>query len=165
MLYSAFRHDGPAAVRYPRGAGIGAPVDKTFTEVPLGRAELRRQGERIAILAFGTMLAPALAAGEALDATVVNMRFVKPVDADMLARLAATHEAFITVEEHVVMGGAGSAVAEAMAERGIVLPLLQLGLPDRFIDHGEQAQLLRLEGLDGDGIRRSIEARFGQTAS
>jgi 1-deoxy-D-xylulose-5-phosphate synthase len=160
MLYSAFRHDGPAAVRYPRGAGIGAPVDKAFTEVPRGRAELRRQGRRIAILAFGTMLAPALAAGEALDATVVNMRFVKPVDADMLVRLAATHEAFVTVEEHVVMGGAGSAVAEAIAERGIVLPLLQLGLPDRFIDHGEQSQLLRLAGLDAEGIRRSVEARF-----
>ena len=164
MLYSAFLHEGPAAVRYPRGAGIGAPVEKVFTEVPLGRAELRREGRRIAILAFGTLLAPALAAGEALDATVVNMRFVKPVDADMLARLAATHEAFVTVEEHVVMGGAGSAVAEAMAERGIVLPLLQLGLPDRFIDHGEQSQLLRLAGLDADGIRRSIEARFGLTA-
>jgi len=161
MLYSAFRHDGPAAVRYPRGAGIGAPVNKAFVEIPLGRAELRREGRRIAILAFGTMLAPALAAGEALDATVVNMRFVKPVDADMLAELARTHEAFVTVEEHVVMGGAGSAVAEAMAARRIVLPLLQLGLPDRFIDHGDQAQLLRLEGLDGAGIERSIRDRFG----
>jgi len=161
MLYSAFRHDGPAAVRYPRGAGIGAPVNKAFVEIPLGRAELRREGRRIAILAFGTMLAPALAAGEALDATVVNMRFVKPVDADLLAELARTHEAFVTVEEHVVMGGAGSAVAEAMAARRIVLPLLQLGLPDRFIDHGDQAQLLRLEGLDGAGIERSIRDRFG----
>ncbi|MFP5411924.1 MAG: 1-deoxy-D-xylulose-5-phosphate synthase, partial [Gammaproteobacteria bacterium] len=161
MLYSAFRHDGPAAVRYPRGAGTGAPVEKAFTEIPLGKAEVRRQGRRIAILAFGTMLAPALAAGEALDATVVNMRFVKPVDADLLAELAATHEAFVTVEEHVVMGGAGSAVAEAMAARRLVLPLLQLGLPDRFIDHGEQAQLLRLEGLDGAGIERSVRERFG----
>ena len=162
MLYSAFRHDGPAAVRYPRGAGTGAPVEKAFTEIPLGKAEVRRQGRRIAILAFGTMLAPALAAGEALDATVVNMRFVKPVDADLLAELAATHEAFVTVEEHVVMGGAGSAVAEAMAARRLVLPLLQLGLPDRFIDHGEQAQLLRLEGLDGAGIERSVRERFGE---
>jgi len=162
MLYSAFRHDGPAAVRYPRGAGTGAPVEKAFTEIPLGKAEVRRQGRRIAILAFGTMLAPALAAGEALDATVVNMRFVKPVDADLLAELAATHEAFVTVEEHVVMGGAGSAVAEAMATRRLVLPLLQLGLPDRFIDHGEQAQLLRLEGLDGAGIERSVRERFGE---
>jgi 1-deoxy-D-xylulose-5-phosphate synthase len=161
MLYSAFRHDGPTAVRYPRGAGTGAPVEKAFTEIPLGKGEVRRQGRRIAILAFGTMLAPALAAGEALDATVVNMRFVKPVDADLLAELAATHEAFVTVEEHVVMGGAGSAVAEAMAARRLVLPLLQLGLPDRFIDHGEQAQLLRLEGLDGAGIERSVRERFG----
>ena len=162
MLYSAFRHDGPTAVRYPRGAGTGAPVEKAFTEIPLGKGEVRRQGRRIAILAFGTMLAPALAAGEALDATVVNMRFVKPVDADLLAELAATHEAFVTVEEHVVMGGAGSAVAEAMAARRLVLPLLQLGLPDRFIDHGEQAQLLRLEGLDGAGIERSVRERFGE---
>ncbi|WP_407703951.1 1-deoxy-D-xylulose-5-phosphate synthase [Zeimonas arvi] len=161
MLYSAFRHDGPAAVRYPRGAGAGAAVEKAFTEIPLGKAEVRRQGRRIAILAFGTMLAPALAAGEALDATVVNMRFVKPVDADLLGELAAAHEAFVTVEEHVVMGGAGSAVAEAMAARRLVLPLLQLGLPDRFIDHGEQAQLLRLEGLDGAGIERSVRERFG----
>src|SRR5690606_17491926 len=164
MLDSAFRHDGPAAVRYPRGAGTGASVEKAFTEIPLGKAEVRRQGRRIAILAFGTMLAPALAAGEALDATVVNMRFVKPVDVELLAELAAPPEAFATVEEHVVLGGAGSAVAEAMAARGLVLPLLQLGLPDRFIDHGEQAQLLRLEGLDGAGIERSVRERFGAQA-
>ncbi|HRO61231.1 MAG TPA: 1-deoxy-D-xylulose-5-phosphate synthase [Burkholderiaceae bacterium] len=161
MLYSAFRYDGPSAVRYPRGSGPGVAIDKTFTEVPLGRAELRRQGRRIAILAFGTMLAPALAAGEALGATVVNMRFVKPIDERMIAELAGTHQAFVTVEEHVVMGGAGSAVAESMAAQALVLPLLQLGLPDRPIDHGDQAQLLRGEGLDAAGIEKSIRARFG----
>jgi len=160
MLYSAFLQNGPTTVRYPRGTGPGVEVSKAFVEIPLGRAELRRSGRRIAILAFGTMLAPALAAGDAIDATVVNMRFVKPVDAPMLTELSQTHDAFVTVEEHVVMGGAGSAVAEAMAARGIVLPLLQLGLPDRFIDHGEQAQLLRLEGLDAAGIERSVRERF-----
>jgi 1-deoxy-D-xylulose-5-phosphate synthase len=165
MLYTAFMHDGPSAVRYPRGAGIGAEVQREFTPIPLGRAEVRRKGRKIAILAFGTMLAPALAAGEALDATVVNMRWVKPIDRALIAELAADHEAFVTVEEHVVMGGAGSAVAEAMAADGIVRPLLQLGLPDRFIDHGEQSQLLRLEGLDGEGLERSIRERFGALAA
>jgi 1-deoxy-D-xylulose-5-phosphate synthase len=160
MLYSAFLHEGPTAVRYPRGAGPGVEVHKEMVEIPLGRANLRRSGQGVAILAFGTMLAPALAAGEALDATVVNMRFVKPLDVAMIEKLAGTHSAFVTVEEHALMGGAGSAVAEAMAAAGIVLPLLQLGLPDRFIDHGEQAQLLRLEGLDAAGIERSIQQRF-----
>lgn len=161
MLYTAFMHDGPSAVRYPRGSGIGAEVMREFTAIPLGKAELRRKGHRVALLAFGTMLAPALAAGEALDATVVNMRWVKPIDRALLAQLAVDHDAFVTVEEHVVAGGAGSAVAESMAADGIVRPLLQLGLPDRFIDHGEQSQLLRLEGLDAQGLERSIRERFG----
>ncbi|MCD6732955.1 MAG: 1-deoxy-D-xylulose-5-phosphate synthase [Burkholderiaceae bacterium] len=162
MLYTAFRHDGPAAVRYPRGAGTGVAVSKDLTALPIGRGQVCRQGRRVALLAFGTMLAPALAAGEALDATVVNMRFVKPVDEALLAELARSHEAFVTIEEHVVMGGAGSAVAEALAAGGIVRPLLQLGLPDRCVDHGEQALLLRLEGLDGEGIERSVRERFGE---
>jgi 1-deoxy-D-xylulose-5-phosphate synthase len=161
MLYTAFVHDGPSAVRYPRGAGPGVEVRKDLTPIPLGKAEVRRTGRRVALLAFGTMLAPALVAGEALDATVVNMRWVKPVDRALLAELARTHEAFVTIEEHVVMGGAGSAVAEALAEEGIVKPLMQLGLPDRFVDHGEQAQLLRALGLDGSGIERSVRERFG----
>jgi 1-deoxy-D-xylulose-5-phosphate synthase len=161
MLYTAFRHDGPSAVRYPRGAGTGAAVSQDLTALPIGRGHVCRQGRRVALLAFGTMLAPALAAGDALDATVVNMRFVKPVDEQLLAELARSHEAFVTIEEHVVMGGAGSAVAEALAAAGIVRPLLQLGLPDRFIDHGEQALLLRLEGLDGEGIERAVRERFG----
>jgi len=160
MLYTAFRHGGPAAVRYPRGAGIGVPVSQDLTAIPIGRAELRRRGRRIALLAFGTMLAPALAAGEALDATVVNMRFVKPLDIELLRELAASHDAFVTIEEHVVMGGAGSAVAEALAAQAVVRPLLQLGLPDRPIEHGDQAQLLRAEGLDAAGIERSVRARF-----
>jgi len=160
MLYTAFRHDGPSAVRYPRGSGIGVEVHKALTELPFGKAEVRRRGRRIAFLAFGSMLHPALAAAEPLDATVVNMRWVKPVDAAMIEELSRTHDAFVTVEEHAVAGGAGSACLEAMAALGIVRPVLQLGLGDHFIDHGDPALLLRLEGLDGAGIERSVRERF-----
>lgn len=160
MLTTAFLHDGPAAVRYPRGAGVGAVPARDLSVLPIGVAERRREGRRIAILAFGTLLAPCLAAGDALDATVVNMRFVKPLDLAMLRELSRTHDAFVTVEEHMVMAGAGSAVAEALAAEGIAIELLQLGLPDRFIDHGEQGKLLQLEGLDAAGIERTIRQRF-----
>jgi 1-deoxy-D-xylulose-5-phosphate synthase len=161
MLFTAYQHNGPSSVRYPRGVGTGAEVKKDLVALPIGKAELRRTGKRLAILAFGTVLAPALAAAETMDATVVNMRFVKPLDVEMLQELARSHDGFVTVEEHVVMGGAGSAVAEAMAKLGIVKPLLNLGLPDRFIDHGDQAALLKIEGLDATGIERSIRQRFG----
>jgi len=160
MLYTAYCHEGPSAVRYPRGAGIGAAISKEFTRLPFGKAELRRSGHRIAILAFGSMLHPALAAAETLDATVVNMRWVKPIDADMIRELALTHDAFVTVEEHAVMGGAGSACLESIADLGLAVPTLQLGLKDHFIDNGDPALLLRLEGLDGPGIARSIGERF-----
>ncbi len=160
MLYTAFCHEGPSAVRYPRGTGVGAVVSKAFTRLPFGKAELRRSGHRIAILAFGSMLHPALAAADTLDATVVNMRWVKPIDADMIRELSLTHEAFVTVEEHAVVGGAGSACLEAIADLGLAVPTLQLGLKDHFIDHGDPALLLRLEGLDGPGIARSISERF-----
>ena len=162
MLYTAYRHDGPSAVRYPRGSGVGVEVLKDLTELPFGKAELRRKGKRIAFLAFGSMVHPALAAAEALDATVANMRWVKPVDAAMIDELARTHDAFVTVEEHAIPGGAGSACLEAMAALGIVRPVLQLGLADKFIDHGDPALLLRLEGLDAAGIERSVRARFGE---
>jgi 1-deoxy-D-xylulose-5-phosphate synthase len=162
MLYTAFRHDGPSAVRYPRGSGPGVALRKDLTELPFGKAEVRRKGRRIAILAFGSMVQPALAAGEALDATVVNMRWVKPVDADAIDALSRTHDAFVTIEEHAVMGGAGSACLEAIAALGLSRPVLQLGLPDRFVDHGDPALLLRLEGLDAAGIERSVRARFGE---
>lgn len=160
MLYTAFCHDGPAAVRYPRGAGAGVTETAEMRAIPLGRAQLRREGRGVAILVFGTLLAPALAAGEELDATVVNMRFVKPIDADMVAEIARTHEAIVTVEENVVMAGAGSAVLEVLAAQGTQIPTLQLGLPDHFIDHGDQKKLLSLAGLDAQGIEASIRARF-----
>ncbi len=159
-LYSAYMHDGPSAVRYPRGAGIGKAVSKDLVRLPFGKGEVRRTGQRIAILAFGSMLHPALVAGQALDATVANMLWVKPVDADLIEELARSHDAFVTIEEHAVMGGAGSACLEAMAARGIARPVLQLGLRDHFIDHGDPSLLLRLEGLDAEGIEKSIRERF-----
>ena len=161
MLSTAFLYNGPAAVRYPRGAGIGAEVQRDLAPIPFGTGEIRREGRKVAILAFGSMLAPALTAGEKLDATVANMRFVKPLDVALLKQLAAQHDALVTVEEGTVMGGAGSAVAEALAEAGIVKPLLILGLPDRFIDHGDAPKLLASLGLDGAGIAASILQRFG----
>jgi 1-deoxy-D-xylulose-5-phosphate synthase len=160
LLSSAFEQDHPVAVRYPRGAGAGVDAGQDLTALPFGRGEIRREGRGIAILAFGTLLYPALAAADKLGATVVNMRWVKPLDTELLLRVAATHEALVTVEEGVVMGGAGSAVAEALARAGIGKPLLQLGLPDRFIEHGEPARLLALQGLDAAGIEGSIRARF-----
>jgi len=163
-LTAAFRHEGPVAVRYPRGAGVGAASQPGLVPLPWGRGEVRRQGRRIAVLAFGTLLHPAMAAAQALDATVADMKFVKPLDIGLVLELARTHQALVTVEEGVVMGGAGSAVAEALAEAGLSLPLLQLGLPDHFIEHGDPGKLLSGCGLDAAGIERSIAARFGPDA-
>jgi 1-deoxy-D-xylulose-5-phosphate synthase len=167
MLTTAVRHDGPAAVRYPRGAGVGVTIERDLVSLPIGRGELRHEtscppGARIAILAFGTMLQSALAAAGPLDATVANMRFVKPLDRALLEKLARSHDALVTVEENVVMGGAGSACAEVLAELGIEVPLLLLGLPDRFVDHGDTQQLLASVGLDAAGIERSIRERFAE---
>jgi len=162
MLSTAYEHKGPAAVRYPRGSGAGVAVEKTLTTLPLGKGEVRRDGKGIAILAFGTMVAPALAAGDQLNATVANMRFIKPLDVELVKQLAVSHDALVTVEEGCIMGGAGSAVAEALAAAGIVKPMLHLGLPDRFIDHGDAGQLLANCGLDGAGIAASIVQRFGK---
>jgi 1-deoxy-D-xylulose-5-phosphate synthase len=141
-------------------------VEPGLDPLPAGRGEIRRQtrqhaGARIAILAFGPLLYPALRAAEALDATVVNMRFLKPLDVELLSQIAKTHDALVSVEENVVMGGAGSACSEALAELGIERPFLHLGLPDRFIDHGDHAGLLASEGLDAIGLERSIRKRFG----
>jgi len=160
MLTTGFQYNGPAAIRYPRGAGIGAEVKKELTTIPLGKGELRRQGENIAIFAFGTMLNPALQAAEKLNASVANMRFIKPVDVDLIRQLAESHDILVSVEEGTKMGGAGSAVAETLSELGIRKPLLILGLPDEFIDHGEAGQLLALCGLDGAGILKSIQSHI-----
>jgi 1-deoxy-D-xylulose-5-phosphate synthase len=161
MLYTAFSLEQPAAVRYPRGSGPGTPVSKEMQVLPLGKGIVRRRGQGgVAILAFGTLVKPALDAADELDATVADMRFVKPLDADLVADLAATHRLLVTVEENAVSGGAGSAVAESLAERSIRTPLLQLGLPDRFVDHGDQAQLLASVGLDRSGIAAAVRARL-----
>lgn len=159
-LTTAFRQDHPVAVRYPRGSGVGATVETALTEWPWGKGVVRRRGKHIAILAFGTVLHPALKAAEAFDATVVDMRFAKPLDAALVHELATTHDAFVTVEEGCIMGGAGSAVGECLAAAGIVIPLLHLGLPDVFIEHGDPAKLLSLNGLDAAGIEAAIRQRF-----
>ncbi len=167
-LTSAFRQDHPVAVRYPRGAGIGKAVEPGLAELPWGRGELRRQsalpvgsGRRIAILAFGTLLYPALAAADKLDATVANMRFAKPIDAALVMELARSHDALVTVEEGAISGGAGSAVGECLAAAGLTLPLLHLGLPDEFIEHGDAGKLLMGLGLDAAGIEAAVRKRFG----
>ncbi|MGZ3237449.1 MAG: 1-deoxy-D-xylulose-5-phosphate synthase [Burkholderiaceae bacterium] len=162
MLSTGFQYNGPAAVRYPRGAGIGAVIEKSLTTIPIGKGEIKREGKEIAILAFGTMVAPSLEAANELNATVANMRFIKPLDVELLKQLALTHDALVTVEEGSIMGGAGAAVAEALAAAGIVKPLLNLGLPDRFIDHGDVPHLLAQCGLDANGIAASIKQRFGK---
>ncbi len=161
MLTTAYHYPGPAAVRYPRGAGVGAAIQEELTSIEIGKGEIKRQGEKVAILAFGSMVAPSLGAGADLNATVANMRFVKPLDVELVKQLAADHDYLVTVEEGAVMGGAGAAVAEAMAQAGIVKPLLILGLPDKFIDQGDPAALLASVGLDAKGIAASIRARFG----
>ncbi|MVW59744.1 1-deoxy-D-xylulose-5-phosphate synthase [Massilia sp. NEAU-DD11] len=160
MLTTAYRHPGPAAVRYPRGPGPGIVPAAELDTIPFGRGEVRRRGSGIAILAFGPMLAPSLDAGAELGATVVNMRFVKPLDADLVAALARDHAQLVTVEEGAVMGGAGAAVAEALAAAGIQRPLLMLGLPDMFIEHGDPAALLGAAGLDAAGIAAAIRQRY-----
>lgn len=161
LLTTAFERDHPVAVRYPRGAGIGAPIPSEPQALPYGRGQLRRQGRGVAILAFGTLLYPALEAAEALDATVANMRWAKPLDRELVLELAAAHEALVTLEEGSVAGGAGSAVMELLAAEGIVKPVLQLGLPDRFVEHGDPAALLARLGLDAAGIECRVRERFG----
>ena len=161
LLSTAFAQNHPVAVRYPRGAGAGVPTTASLEGLPYGKGEVRREGQSgIAILAFGTLLYPALQAAEALDATVVNMRWAKPLDTALLQDIAARHTGLVTVEEGAVMGGAGSAVSEALQAAGLNPPLLQLGLRDEFIEHGDPAHLLALQGLDAEGITRAVRARF-----
>jgi 1-deoxy-D-xylulose-5-phosphate synthase len=160
LLTTAYQQDHTVAVRYPRGAGVGVAVQTDLSPLPFGQAEQRRSGKTIAILAFGTLLYPALAAGEALDASVVNMRWAKPLDTAMLARIAAEHVALVTVEEGALMGGAGSAVLEYLADAGLAIPVLRLGITDAFTEHGDPAKLLAQMGLDATGIEASIRNRF-----
>jgi 1-deoxy-D-xylulose-5-phosphate synthase len=162
MLHTAVHHDAPCAVRYPRGTGPGVPTEAEMTVLPIGKGELRRHagkvsGLRVAILAFGSMVAPSLAAAEVLDATVANMRFVKPLDEALVRQLAQTHDAVVTEEEGCLLGGAGSACLECLSDAGISVPMLRLGLPDEFVEHGDPAALLNHYGLDADGIRASIQ--------
>ena len=156
LLSTAYAQNHPVAVRYPRGAGVGVEAGSDLETVPFGKAELRRQGQGLCILAFGTLLYPALAVAEKLNATVVNMRWAKPLDTEMLLKMAENHERFVTLEDACVLGGAGSAVGEFMQKADILKPLLSLGLPDEFVEHGDPAKLMALHGLDATGIEQSI---------
>jgi len=162
MLSTAYRLDVPTAVRYPRGCGPGVAVEPGLDSLPLGKGELRRSGQRVAILSFGAMLVPALLAAEQLDATVANMRYVKPLDAALVLELARSHELLVTVEENAVQGGAGSAVAECLAQYGVAAQLLHLGLPDVFLEQGDPAQMLADCGLDAASIARSVRQRLSE---
>jgi 1-deoxy-D-xylulose-5-phosphate synthase len=158
MLYTGFQVDAPVAVRYPRGSGPGVAVETDMRALPMGKGEIRRRGRGIAILSFGALLKPCLDAAEKLDATVANMRFVKPVDEALILELAQSHDQLVTVEENTIQGGAGSAVLEVLEKLKLPKKVLQLGLPDTFIDHGDPAKLLKACGLDADGIQASIQA-------
>jgi 1-deoxy-D-xylulose-5-phosphate synthase len=160
LLTTAFEQNHAVAVRYPRGAGAGKLPEKELVGLPYGKGEVVRQGKKIALLSFGTMLHPALQVAEKLDATVVNMRWAKPIDMELLRTIASRHEQLVTLEEGCLMGGAGSAVLEALQQLQISKPVLNLGLPDIFIEHGDPAKLLALQGLDATGIEASIQARF-----
>lgn len=162
MLTTGFLHDGPAAVRYPRGAGPGVAPEQALTPLPVGKAELRRQGKKVALLAFGSLLTPALQAAEQLDASVVNMRFIKPLDVQTVLRLASQHELLVTLEENAVMGGAGSAVGECLAAHEVTVSLLHLGLPDAFIEQGARGELLADCGLDAAGILRAVQGYYAR---
>lgn len=160
MLYTGFQHNGPVAVRYPRGTVTGITIEKEMRALQIGKAEVKRHGKKIALLAFGAMVAPALIAGNELDATVVNMRFVKPLDETLIKKLASEYELLVTIEENVLMGGAGSAVAEFINSQNIKISILHLGLPDRFIEHGDSKTLLADCGLDAEGIVKAVQQRL-----
>lgn len=160
MLTTGFLHNGPAAVRYPRGTGPGVPIEPELEGLPIGKGVLTRQGENVAILCFGTLHANALQAADALNASVANMRFVKPLDVDLIRQLARTHDLLVTLEENAVMGGAGSAVNEWLSAEGIAIPVLNLGLPDRYVEHAKPAEMLAECGLDAKGIETAIRQRL-----
>jgi len=160
MLSTAYAHDGPSLVRYPRGSGTGTVPSMQLDTLPLGQGEIRRRGQDVALLAFGSLVGAAVAAGEELDATVANMRFVKPLDVELIVELSGNHSLLVSIEENAVIGGAGSEIERLLAERGLNVAVLRLGLPDRFVDHGEQGQLLAELGLDKDGIVRAVRERM-----
>src|SRR5690554_2757282 len=160
MLTTGFLYNGPAAVRYPRGTGPNAPLEPGLQPLEIGKGVVRRQGQRVALLVFGVQLAEALKVGETLDATVVDMRFVKPLDQDLVRQLAAEHELLVTIEENSIMGGAGSAVSEFLASEAIVKPLLHLGLPDRYVEHAKPGEMLAECGLDEAGIEAAVRKRL-----
>ena len=160
MLFTAFSLNTPSAVRYPRGSGPGVAIEPTMRAVPIGKGEIRRDGRRIALLAFGSMLKPALDAAEELNATVANMRFVKPLDDELVMKLALSHDLLVTLEENTIQGGAGSAIVESLLKQNVTTNVMQLGLPDRFIDHGDPTAMLIECGLDKAGIVASVSERF-----
>jgi 1-deoxy-D-xylulose-5-phosphate synthase len=164
LLTTGFLHNGPAAIRYPRGAGPGTKIETELKPLPIGKAEVRLRGANLAILAFGSPLAAALEVGNELGASVVNMRFVKPLDETLILELARTHGAFVTIEDNAIAGGAGSAVAEYLAAQNIQVPILQLGLPDEFLEHASRDQLLAVAGVDATGIRRTLLERWPNLA-
>ncbi len=165
MLSTGFQYHGPAAVRYPRGSGPGTAIHQELDILPIGKAELRRRGRGLALLSFGTMLAPAATIAAELDATLINMRFVKPLDEALIVELAKTHDAFVTLEDNAIAGGAGSAVAECLAAHGISLPILHIGLPDVYLEHGSREEVLTMAGLDLPSIRNAIRVRFPQAGT
>jgi len=164
MLYTGHMLDQPAAVRYPRGTGPGVAVSSEMRQLPLGKADMRREGRGFALLSFGAMLQTALEIGDALNASVANMRFVKPLDEDLIIRLARDHRGIVTLEDNAVAGGAGSAVNEVLAACGISVPTLNLGIPDRFIEHGSRDESLASAGLDVASVLAAIQAWLGQPA-
>ncbi|MEE9574575.1 MAG: transketolase C-terminal domain-containing protein, partial [Gammaproteobacteria bacterium] len=162
MLYTGIQVDGPASVRYPRGGGPGVEVEKEMTALPIAKAEIRSQGKRIAILAFGVVLEFAQAAADELGATVVNMRFVKPIDEELILKMAATHDLIVTVEENVVQGGAGEAVNQVLVENGVVQAIVNYGLPDRLIQHGSRDDMLDDVGMNKEGLMQFIRHHLGE---
>src|SRR5690606_17061387 len=160
LLYTAYQHPGPAAVRYPRGTGVGAPIQLMMSDVPIGKGVLRREGKQVALLCFGPLVASALQVADKLNASVCDMRFVKPLDTDLIERMATEHNLLVTLEENSIAGGAGSAVTEYLASIGVVMPVLQLGFDDRFIDHDSQKNQLAGQGLDAAGIEAAINKRL-----
>jgi 1-deoxy-D-xylulose-5-phosphate synthase len=160
MLSTGHLYNGPAAVRYPRGTGPNAPIEKTLEPIEIGKGVIRRQGSNVALLVFGVQLSEALKVAEKLDATVVDMRFVKPLDEALVREVAARHELLVTIEENAIMGGAGGAVSEFLARENILKSMLHLGLPDAYVEHAKPAQMLAECGLDEDGIEASVRERL-----